>query len=197
MGYHRAGFDRIVGVDNRPQPRYAFEFVQADALEYVAEHGREFDVIHASPPCQKYSIARKIHVNTNHPDLVAPTRELLEQTGKMWVIENVVGAPLINPILLCGTMFDLKVYRHRLFESNCFLFSPGIHPTHKERTGAHRGYSRAHAFACVAGHNFQRDEGAKAMGIDWMGPRRELAQANPPAYTEYIGRQLIRILEDG
>lgn len=194
MGYHRAGFE-VVGVDIAPQPRYPFEFHQADALEYCALHGQEFDVIHASPPCQRYTVGRKIHNSGDrHPDLVAPTRDLLRSTWKTYVIENVPGAPLISSMTLCGTMFDLRVFRHRLFESSCFLRAPA-HAKHNGSTGASDGYSTLacgrNGYICVAGHNFIRAEGAEAMGIEWMATRYELAQAIPPAYTEYIGRQLL------
>jgi DNA (cytosine-5)-methyltransferase 1 len=117
MGYYRAGYTEIVGVDIHPQKRYPFTFVQGDALEYLAAHGHEFDLIHASPPCQAYSRARMLQGN-DHPDLVGPTRELLIASGKPYIIENVVGAPLINPIRLTGTMFGLLTVRPRLFESN-------------------------------------------------------------------------------
>jgi DNA (cytosine-5)-methyltransferase 1 len=126
MGYHRAGFD-VVGVDIEPQPRYPFRFVQADALEFLAAHGREFDAIHASPPCQKYCALRHLAKTEDYPDLIPETRELLEATGRPWVIENTPGAPLRSPLILCGTMFRLRtncgaeLRRHRLFESNCFL----------------------------------------------------------------------------
>ena len=203
VGYHRAGFD-VVGVDHRPQPSYPFEFVQGDALEYVVAHGHEFDAIHASPPCQRYSIATKVHGQekaATHPDLVLPCRELLNSSGLPWVMENVVGAPLDNPVMLCGTMFGLRVFRHRLFESNVFLMTPP-HPKHNGSTGSHRGYSRGetgpggrNGYVCVAGHNFVREAGAKAMGIDWMRNRRELANAIPPAYCRFIGDQLISHLE--
>lgn len=206
MGYHRAGFTDIVGVDCAPQPRYPFAFVQADALEYLAEHGHEFDAIHASPPCQRYSCTRAIHNSgDNHPDLVAETRRLLEVNGKPWVIENVMGAPLHFAATLCGLMFGLDVIRHRLFESSVLLMTPD-HPPHPKdrRTGTHsassktrgNGYSTgAFGLVCVAGNNFVREAGAKAMGIDWMGTRRELANAIPPAYTEFVGKQLFRSLE--
>ncbi len=197
VGYHRAGFAEIVGVDNRPQPRYPFEFVQADALEYVAEHGHKFDAIHASPPCQRYSIGRHIHNSgRNHPDLVEPSRKLLIASVKPWVIENVMGSPLRDPAMLCGRMFGLRVLRHRLFEASFLLMTPS-HPRHPRGnlTNANQGYSTGeHGYVCVAGNNFVRTAGAKAMGIDWMKTRYELAQAIPPAYTEYIGRQLIDVL---
>lgn len=200
VGYHRAGFE-VVGVDHRPQPRYPFPIVQADALEYLADHGREFDAIHTSPPCQRYSIGSKRwqHRGGHHPDLVARTRELLTATGKPWVIENVVGAPLQNAVMLCGTMFGLRVFRHRIFEASFMLLAPS-HPRHNGSTGAHRGYSTARSgrngYVCVAGHNFQHAAAAAAMGISWTKTRRELSQAIPPAYTEFVGRQLLAALEN-
>lgn len=197
VGYSRAGFE-VVGVDLHPQKRYPFTFVQGDALEYLAVHGREYDAIHASPPCQKFSIGRHIHQSGDrHLDLVAPVRWLLERSHVPWVIENVVGAPLVNPITLCGRMFGLKVLRHRLFESSVMLMQPG-HPRHPKGnlTNSNQGYSRGdNGFVCVAGHNFVRKAGAVAMGIDWMGTRHELAQAIPPAYTEFVGKQLMAHLE--
>ena len=122
MGYSRAGFE-VVGVDIAAQPRYPFEFIQGDAIEYVKEHGHEYDAIHASPPCQAYTNAQKIMRN-DHPELLEPTREALNATGLPWVIENVPGAPLIEPIELCGGMFGLRTYRHRLFESSHALTAP-------------------------------------------------------------------------
>jgi DNA (cytosine-5)-methyltransferase 1 len=124
MGYHRAGFDEIVGVDNRPQPRYPFAFVQGDALDYLAAHGREFDAIHASPPCQAFTALKTMWNSREHADLVEPTRGLLRATTLPWVIENVPGAPLARgAAMLCGTMFNLgtndgraELRRHRYFE---------------------------------------------------------------------------------
>lgn len=199
MGYARAGFE-VIGVDHRPQPCYPFDFCLADALEYLAAHGREFDVIHVSPPCQRYSQGTKRWKGRSetHPDLIGPTRGALVASGKPWVIENVVGAPLVRPVLLCGTMFGLRVFRHRLFESSIVLFAPD-HSPHNGTTGAHRGYSTAvsgrNGYLCVAGHNFERHAAARAMGIDWMGSRKELSQALPPAYCEFIGKQLRNALE--
>ncbi len=196
MGYSRTGFE-VVGVDNRPQPRYPFEFHQCDAIAYCGVYGHKFDAIHASPPCQAYTVARHIH-GGEHPDLVEATRHALTiaQTVNedlIWVIENVRGAPLHSAIMLCGTMFDLGVYRHRLFEfsSNMPKPMPPFHPQHTKGTGAHRGYSTGReGMVCVAGNNFVRTAGAKAMGIDWM-TRPELAQAIPPAYTEWVGERLL------
>jgi DNA (cytosine-5)-methyltransferase 1 len=200
VGYHRAGFTDIVGVDIRPQPRYPFAFVQGDALEYVAAHGREFDAIHASPPCQRYSVATKVQGRSgSHPDSVPPCRELLDASGKPWVMENVVGAPLLNAIELCGTMFGLQVFRHRLFESNVFLFQPA-HRKHRGTTNSHRwgkhrydDMSGGYLTVCGGG-NCKVATARKAMGIGWM-TKAELNQAIPPAYTEFVGKQLLAHLE--
>lgn len=188
MGYHRAGFD-VTGVDLFPQPHYPFEFHQADALQYLIEHGHEFDAIHASPPCQAFTNAQKIQNNV-HPDLLTPVREILLELGNPWIIENVVGAPLRDPVLLCGSMFPgLQVYRHRLFESSIPLVTPE-HPEHVARLTK---MGRAHVpgeFMHVVGNFSGVQKGREAMGIDWM-VRDELREAIPPAYTEFLGRQLI------
>jgi DNA (cytosine-5)-methyltransferase 1 len=197
VGYHRAGFD-VVGVDLNPQPRYPFEFHRDDALDFLWLYGREFDAIHASPPCQAYTVGRHIHDSGDrHPDLVAPTRQGLERWGRPWVMENVPSSPLRSPATLCGLMFGLKVIRHRLFEASFLLMSPP-HPRHPkgELTGSCKGYSTgAHGYVTVAGNNFVREAGAKAMGIDWGMTRRELANAIPPAFTEFVGRQLRAVVE--
>lgn len=205
VGYSRAGFDVIVGVDNRPMPNYPFEFHEADALCYLAKHGHEFDVIHASPPCQAYSTATPIsrrRRHKEHADLVAPTRDLLERVGVPYIIENVPSAPL-RPfsVLLCGSMFGLDVQRHRLFESSHLLFSPGD-CQHSIWTPRFRSLdSRQKTLAKVIGvHgnlNYQGEAELrkKAMGIDWMNTR-ELTQAIPPAYTECLGKQLLRHLTE-
>ena len=184
VGYHRAGFDKIVGIDIKPQKHYPFEFVQADALEYCAVHGCEFDAIHASPPCQHYSSMQHITKNRDKwPDLIGPVRELLISTGKTLVIENVVGAPIRIDLLLCGSMFGLNIIRHRIFESNVPmpLLTPTCHhdnvydPWHKDGVG-------------------QREKLSEAMGIDWFMTRPEDREAIPPAYTEYIGKYLLGAL---
>jgi len=188
MGYHRAGFD-VVGVDIAPQKNYPFEFHQADALEYLAAHGCEFDAIHASPPCQRYSIGTQRWNPEDYPDMVADVRHLLDATWKPYVIENVTRAPLVKSrsVILCGTMFGLNVIRHRAFESNLLLFGNAYHPKHPPRG----------EFVTCAGHGGNGSNAYKvwcgAMGIDWM-TKDELAQAIPPAYTEYIGRQLLETL---
>ena len=197
MGYHRAGFD-VVGVDIAPQPNYPFTFHEHDALDFLVKYGRVFHAVHASPPCQRYTVGRHIHRSGDrHPDLVDRTRVELELNGVPWVMENVIGSPLRNPAVLCGLMFGLRVIRHRLFEASFLLMAPP-HPRHPrgELTGSCKGYSTgAHGFVTVAENNFVRTAGAEAMGIDWMRTRKELAQAIPPAYTEFVGRQLMAVIE--
>lgn len=201
MGYHLAGFE-VVGVDVAPQPHYPFDFHQADALEFVAAHGHEFDVIHASPPCQAYTIARNIRTSRkDHAQLVEPTREALVASGKPYVIENVPGAPLRDAIMLCGTMFRLGVFRHRLFECNPVLTFPPMACAHdgsalpiwwKSRQAALTA-GKTFAYVTVAGHSFPMSEAKQAMEIDWM-TKKEISQAIPPAYTRWIGEQFIHLL---
>jgi DNA (cytosine-5)-methyltransferase 1 len=193
MGYHRAGFTEITGIDNRPQKNYPFRFLQADALEYLAEHGHKFDAIHASPPCQRYSIAGQINKNTDrHPDLVGPTRELLRSMGCPWIIENVPRSPLLHPILICGLALGIRVKRHRLFECNfpargttCPKGHPGDWVTVFGGGAPAIADARRRAAARTA---------RIAMGIEWM-TRDEISQAIPPAYTEFVGRQLLQALK--
>lgn len=196
MGYYRAGFD-VVGVDIKPQPRYPFEFVQGDALEYCAAHGAEFDAIHASPPCQAYSASRTIRGYTNHPDLVAPTRAALVATGKPYVIENVKGAPLVEPlVVLYGTMFGLRTMRQRLFEYRGFDMPFTLAPSKPAKSAKMGRIAKPDQWITIAGKGGARgtkQQWMDAIGIDWMCVE-ELAQAIPPAYTEYIGRQLLQAL---
>jgi DNA (cytosine-5)-methyltransferase 1 len=208
-GYARAGFD-VTGVDNRPMPRNPHTFIQADALEYVAEHGHEYDAIHASPPCQAHTSLKTMHNAREHDDLIPDTRAALEATGKPWVMENVLGAPLVSGIMLCGTMFGLgiegaELRRHRLFESSVMLLGPACSHGQQDVVGLYGGHvrnrrrvigiygegvrdSRRKHDRGVA--DFTVEDGREAMGIDWM-TLAELCQAIPPAYTEFIGRQLI------
>ena len=195
MGYARAGFE-VIGVDIHPQPNYPFYQHTMDALTFLrmVEHPQKYyDVIHASPPCQAYSWSAKRWTEVERDDLVAPTRDLLRATGLLYVIENVVGAPLISPIRLCGEMFGLDVIRHRLFESNV----PMVEPPHPK----HRGTVKDGTYVTVAGHGGDNIKGRggraakqRAMGIDWMTDV-ELNEAIPPAYTEWIGRRLLAALE--
>jgi DNA (cytosine-5)-methyltransferase 1 len=204
MGYHRAGFD-VIGVDIKPQPHYPFRFIRDDALEFLRVEVRNralADAIHASPPCQSYSAmsACRPGLSDEYPDLVAPTRELLTQTGLPWVMENVAGSGLITQpsfdglygLTLCGHMFGLKLYRHRLFESNAPLVEPP-HPRHLV-PGGKAGHWKPGEIISVSGNCSPIELAREAMGIDWM-TAKEMAQAIPPAYTEYIGAQLIDALK--
>lgn len=191
MGYRRAGFS-VTGVDIREQPRYPFEFHWDDALDFLADHGKGFDVIHASPPCQAYSTARVIR-GYDHPDLVSATRAALADTGKPWVMENVAGAPMYRTIELCGASFKLRTYRHRLFESNIDLVAPK-HPQHMFKVAKMGRKPQDNEFMHVVGNFIGAKEARVAMGINWMA-RSELSEAIPPAYTEFIGQQLINALE--
>ena len=187
MGYHRAGFD-VDGIDLFPQPRYPLRFIQADALKYLRAWGHEYAAVHASPPCQAHTNAQKIMGN-EHPDLIEPTRELLEELGLPYVIENVPGSPLKDPVELCGAMFDLGTYRHRMFETNWELEAPE-HPGHTARTTKMGRKPVDGEMMHVVGNFSGVEKAKKAMGIDWM-TRDGLRESIPPAYTEYIGRQLM------
>ena len=201
MGYHRAGFD-VVGVDINPQPRYPFTFHQADALTFPLDW---FDAIHASPPCQAYAAGPR-STNTalgrkyEHPRLIEPMRERLVASGVPYVIENVVGAPLLNPIRLCGTSFGLPLRRHRLFESSVLVLGLDCaHGRFKEKRfwtgwtqGGHGvGNKRRSTTVQVYGNGGERHEWPAAMGIDWM-TYDELAESIPPAYTEFVGAVLFK-----
>ena len=185
----------MVGVDIKPQPRYiGDEFYQADALEYLAAHWREYDVVAASPPCQKFSRLNHLH-KKYYPDLISPIRDLLISTGKPYIIENVPEASLRNPVTLCGTMFNLLVIRHRAFECNPDIWWPAGPCQHWGKStpkGFHSTFANGD-FITVTGHNFLVNEARLAMGIDWM-IANELREAIPPAYTEYIGKQLLAMI---
>lgn len=228
-GYHRAGFD-VYAVDNEPQPRNPFPFHQGDALAVVRRLSLgesvpfkhrdgtvewlslpDFSAIHASPPCQPFSKTAHLHNNV-HPDLLAPTREFLIESGLPYVIENVEGAPLIAPLTLCGSEFGLTapdvdglplaLRRHRLFESNVWLMGAGgcdhdptvqvagSYTAGRHRTPAHRDNPERRG-----GYTPALNVRAALLGIDWRMNEHELAQAIPPAYTAFIGAQLIEALE--
>jgi DNA (cytosine-5)-methyltransferase 1 len=198
MGYHRAGFE-VVGVDIDQQPNFPFTFIQSDALIMSDSFLQHFDVIHASPPCQSYSDLAKRNKNGHlWPRLIEPVRDMLTESGKLFVIENVEGAPLIDPIILCGTMFpSLRVIRHRLFESNISLVT-GIHRkhplvfTHDKRKAHYGKLDQDAAYVQVTGGgNCSVANARDALGIDWM-TKNEMNESIPPAYTEFLGRQLLR-----
>jgi DNA (cytosine-5)-methyltransferase 1 len=212
MGYHRAGFE-IVGVDIEPQKHYPFEFHQADAFDYLRDHGKEFDVIHASPPCQAFCDLRHQWNAKKHADLLTPMRNYLKIFApNMWVIENVVGAPIFDALTLCGTMFNLgtadaELWRHRIFECSVMVPRPGVcnHRSKPACIGVYGGHGRdRRRVITVTGHSggTRRRDGAQqftveqrkeAMGIDWM-TGAELSQAIPPAYTEWIGKRLMEAI---
>lgn len=187
MGLWQAGFD-VTGVDIEEQPHYPFPFIQADAM---AMSLRGFDFIWASPPCQAHTLAQRIRKN-EHPDHIPGVRAMLKRSGAgAWVIENVPGAPLVDPIELCGTMFGLTTYRHRLFETSF----PIAAPSHPEHVAPLRKMGRRPApgdFMHVVGNFSGVDQARKAMGIEWM-MRDELREAIPPAYAEYIGRAALAL----
>jgi DNA (cytosine-5)-methyltransferase 1 len=240
-GYQQAGF-HVTGMDEKAFKRYGGnEFIQGDVMNvrpgWIA---RNFDAVAASPPCQKYSRTNGMwNAKKDHPDLVAPTRELLRMSDLPWIMENVVGAPLKDPVLLCGTMFGLGVdgaelQRHRLFECSWpILFVPECQHGALAVMGVYGGHVRDRCrVITVAGHGpydtgvggsqhksqyadrtgvitvvgkmpqqnvdasarvrrtFTVDQAREAMGIDWM-PMSQLSQAIPPAYTKWLGRELM------
>lgn len=206
MGLHRAGFE-VVGVDIRPQPRYPFEFHQADALTFPLDG---FDFIWASPPCQAHTAMKTMHNAREHEDLIPATRERLIASGLPWCIENVPGADTLNThIMLCGTMFGLGVedadlLRHRHFEASFpILFTPPCQHGARATIGVYGGHVRNRKRRTIGIYgegardsrrkldkgvaDFSVEQGRAAMGIDWM-TIAELSQAIPPAYGEFIGK---------
>ena len=192
-GYTDAGFS-CVGVDIDPQPNYPYEFIQMDAQKLDYEFLDQFDIIHASPPCQEYSrggaVARKR--GKKYPDLINPIRQLLIASGKPYIMENVVGAPLRVDVMLCGTMFGLSVLRHRYFETNL--------PLTCDLECRHEGMVKTGEYVTVAGNggggSKKLSAWAAAMDIDWM-TRSEIKEAIPPAYTWYLGKQAEALLISG
>lgn len=207
-GYADAGFD-VVGVDINPQPRYPYEFHQGDALDFVGDHVEWFSAIHASPPCQAYSRTRSLH-NNEHPEMVAETRAALVASGRPYVIENVVGAPLVSPVVLSGLHFSMtaedvdgvivKLLRKRLFETDWGLRPPpkpdplrefqtasvfgaggGWGPSHRDNPNRRGGYVP------------YLDVLSRLMGVDWM-KKHELSQSIPPKFAEYVGNQLMEVV---
>jgi DNA (cytosine-5)-methyltransferase 1 len=218
-GLQLAGF-HVTGIDNRPQPRYCGDaFIQADALVPPVDPC-QFDLIWASPPCQAYTGMQRLNTRApkrDHPKLIEPVRNMLKACGRPFIIENVPGAPLIDPVMLCGSMFGLKVRRHRLFECSFWMMHPRCQhdleheptpvwgagrPSRQEVRAARR--ARLSPIAVYGDHpqtpgdktmrvNRARTlrEGQEAMGIDWMD-WRTLTQAIPPAYAELLGLAAMR-----
>lgn len=204
-GYYDAGFD-VLGIDAEPQPNYPFDFIQADVFKIWDKLPHDRAAAYSgSPPCQEFTQLKSLAVARNgyYPETknyIEKTRELFESTGKPYVIENVPNAPLINGITLCGKMFNLKVYRHRMFESNILLLAPP-HIPHRDQTPSAGNGKSPKGFISVCGTGGVRGMTRKeivdywqfAMGIDWMD-REGLREAIPPAYSFYIGKQLIKAI---
>jgi DNA (cytosine-5)-methyltransferase 1 len=210
VGYARAGFE-VIGVDTRSQPHYPYEWHQDDAvlvldallagLTWQGHRLHDFTVIHASPPCQGYSRTRHIHQGREHPLLLDLVRERLQKTKRYWIMENVTGAPMPAFLTLCGTHFGLQVYRHRQFETSHLLFAPGpcSHPRELpdgyvcifgKTINGHQTGNRGNQY-----RRYPLAYGRTAMGIDWEMTHTELSQAIPPAYTRYLGEQLLAIIQ--
>lgn len=209
MGYHRAGFE-VVGVDITPQPRYPFTFIQADALAYLwhlIQTGEiaHFKGIHLSPPCQEYSTLKSMKTH-QYPDLLIPACEAAMASGLPWVLENVATAKMAHGLVICGTALGLNVRRHRRFDSSHLLWSPGAcrhHPdnvnvyghgvwNYRQRDEQHKHWQRQNSHQCP----LTVADGRAAFETDWM-TQHGMAECIPPAYTEYIGRQLLAIIDTG
>ena len=212
-GFERAGFD-VVGLDLDPQPRYPYHFLQADVVAalgtllsggiWAFRTGLDDEVFrfltlddiaafHASVPCQLYSGTHQINDN-DHPDLIPPVRGLLDETGKPYVMENVVGAPLLEPVTLCGAMFGLRTYRHRLFETNWFLPEPE-HPEHVARQAKMGRPPADGEFMHIVGNFSNVALAREIMGMPWAN-RDGLREAIPVAYAEYVGKHLMGVVRE-
>lgn len=186
MGLQRAGFS-VIGIDIEKQPHYPFPFIQADVTTLSPEWLSSFDFVWASPPCQSFTNhARQKGTADNHPNLIPPTRALLDASGLPYIMENVPAAPLRNDLMLCGSMFGLKLVRHRIFETQGFSVPQPEHGEHHPEyvtvTGNPGGSSKRDG-----GQHFgSTEQWREAMGIDWL-PASRLKEAIPPAYSEHIG----------
>lgn len=206
-GYYDAGFD-VIGVDINPQPNYPFEFHQGDFRELFHTLKPRIDAVHGSPPCHAHSkgllgLNRKLGRSVDYPDFVSETQEMFDMSGLPFVIENVPGAPLRNPTVLCGSSFGLPIRRHRLFETSFSVDAlPCDHtwqterkyPSNRRDKNGIRQSSfvvQVYGIASKEAYSLWPD----AMGIDWMNPK-ELTQAIPPAYTKYIGEFLLKSIEN-
>jgi len=192
-GFHDAGF-KCTGVDITDDHQYPYEFIKKNVFSLDINWMKKFDLIHASPPCQNYSWSAALHraKGKEYPDLVARTRNLLIKTGRPFIIENVIGAPVRKDLVLCGTMFNLRLIRHRIFEIHNFTVLQPPHEKHKlpfiDSNGRQKSY-----YASVAGHGghgytYRLDDWKKAMGINWVDDKNHLTQMIPPKYSNYIGK---------
>jgi DNA (cytosine-5)-methyltransferase 1 len=200
VGYERAGFD-VVGVDVKPQPNYPFEFIQRDALDVLEDViggcWWPFDAIHASPPCQAFTAYRRrgCGVGDGYPNLIGKVRDRLECTRLPYVIENVPGAPLRDPVTLCGSSFGLDVRRHRLFECSFPVLVPSCdHSWQTPRFAQATNRTNLRSTVEVGVWRIPLEVQQQAMGIDWT-TLEELSEAIPPAYTEHIGGYLMAAVE--
>lgn len=203
VGYHRAGFE-VIGVDIEPQPDYPFEFHQADAMTFPLD---EYDVIHASPPCQAHTTMSnrwrgQYTLADEHEDFIAPIRERLVASGKHYIIENVGGARyyMHDPVMLTGGQFGLGVHRPRFFEATVFFQTP---PSTKPLPGVIGVYGamdgrrlRTRVDGSILRAAATLEEAQKAMGMEWVTKWHGIKEAIPPAFTEYLGRQLILLHDD-
>ena len=207
-GYELVGFE-IVGVDIVDQPHYPGRFIKADFLALPISFLRTFTLIHCSPPCQAHSAMRVLHNAKRHEDLIGPTREKLIASGVDFVIENVPGAPLINPITLCGSMFDhlktpcgAELRRHRLFECSFPVVAPKCqHRRGVPTIGVYGSHYRNRSRPSGTNHqpktDFSQADARIAMGVDWTVTGDELSQMIPPAFTRFIGSQFTRFAVRG
>ena len=191
-GFISAGHE-VTGVDITDNHEYPFDFIHSDVFKLKPEFFEKFDFIHASPPCQQFSWSARQWINKGYefePDLIDRTRQLLLKTGKLFSIENVVGAPVRKDLVLCGEMFGLRVLRHRIFETHGFTVLQPLHVKHKPPIDRNHSY-----YVNLTGHggqsySFKLEDWHNAIGIDWITKKEHLTQAIPPAYTEYIGNYL-------
>lgn len=190
-GYSLVGFD-VTGVDIRVQERYPHRFVCDDALEHLRRHWREFDVIHASPPCRAHSLMKYV-TQEAYFDFIPVLRDILLQIRKPYIIENVETAPLRDPILLCGGMFGLRTYRHRIFETNMVI--PRLrHHTHEHQTAPVGRSACANEYLNLVGHFPDVELARRVMSMPWAS-RDGIADAVPPAYTQYLGEYAMAFVE--
>lgn len=192
-GYFKAGFN-ITGVDLYSQPKYPYHFIQSDAIDYLLKHGHKYDFIHASPPCQEYSQSSMQFrlLGKQYPNLIEATRAALIKIGKPYSLENVPGSPLNNPVLLCGNMFNIPSYRHRLFETNWTLDQPD-HKPHIVKQAKMGRKIKDGEFIQYMGHFPMVDYVRNFTGFNWMS-QYGLAQSIPAEYTEYIGKQFLKTI---
>lgn len=199
VGYARAGFE-VIGVDIEPHKDYPYELIVGDAMQVAADvaYLNTFDVVHGSPPCPRYSASRHATGRgDDHPDFVPPFRALMNAWGGTWVMENVEGAPMPAAVTICGWAMGLKhIRRHRLFESNLLLMSPGCACPHGDTVSVfgHSGEDRRNSTRALYGSMRKHvpiAEVRELMGVPWMTQREDISDSIPPAYTEYVGAQLI------